>query len=291
VPRPYIARMRPGDPLDPLLLQVLPRQEEIAPQPGFTADPVGDLQAMAIPGLLHKYHGRVLLVATGACPVHCRYCFRRHFPYPSCSAFPARWDEAIEYISAHSSVAEVILSGGDPLMWHNARLAELAARLAEVRHVHRLRVHTRLPVVVPSRVDDGLLRALAGTRLKPVVVLHINHPNELDREVEAAMQRARARGVTLLNQSVLLRGINDSAQTLVTLSERIFAAGALPYYLHLLDRVEGASHFEVQEAEATRLMAEVQRRLPGFLVPRLVREIRGRGSKQQVGAAIGLDNR
>jgi EF-P beta-lysylation protein EpmB len=282
VPRPYIARMRRGDPFDPLLLQVLPLREEVAPQPGFTKDPVGDLEAMAIPGLLHKYHGRVLLVATGACPVHCRYCFRRHFPYASASAFPAHWERAIEYISARSSIAEVILSGGDPLMWHNGRLAELAGRLAKIRHLRRLRVHSRLPVAVPSRIDDGLLDALSGTRLKPVVVLHINHPNELDQDVEEAMRRACARGVTLLNQSVLLRGINDSVQTLATLSERVFAAGALPYYLHVLDRVEGAAHFEVGEAEAARLIEEVQRHLPGFLVPRLVRELRGRGSKQPV---------
>jgi L-lysine 2,3-aminomutase len=286
VPRPYVARMRRGDPRDPLLLQVLARADELAPHPGFTDDPVGDLDAIATPGVLHKYRGRVLLVATGACPVHCRYCFRRHFPYASSSAGRAQWAEALEYISAHPSVVEVILSGGDPLMWSNARLAEFAVRLADIPHVRRLRIHTRFPVVIPSRVDDGLLDAIAGTRLKPVMVLHINHANELDHELEEAMCRTSARGITLFNQSVLLRGVNDSVAALVGLSERLFGAGTLPYYLHLLDRVHGAAHFEVSETEAIRLMAEVQRQLPGFLVPRLVREVQGWGSKQPLSIPV-----
>jgi EF-P beta-lysylation protein EpmB len=280
VPRPYVSRMRRGDPRDPLLLQVLARPDELAPHPGFTSDPVGDLAAVAAPGLLHKYRGRVLLVTTGACPVHCRYCFRRHFPYASTSVGRAQWAGAVEYIRADPSVAEVILSGGEPLMWSNARLAEIARRLAEIPHVRRLRIHTRFPVVIPSRVDDGLLDAIAGTRLQPVMVLHVNHANELDQEVEDAMRRASARGVHLLNQSVLLHGVNDSVPALVGLSERLFGAGALPYYLHLLDRVHGAVHFEVSEIRAVQLMAEVQRQLPGFLVPRLVREVQGRSSKQ-----------
>jgi EF-P beta-lysylation protein EpmB len=280
VPRGYVARMRKEDPKDPLLLQVWPGYQNPSPRPDFSPDPVGDLSAMPVPGLLHKYQGRVLLITTGACPIHCRYCFRQHFPYSSANAAGARWNAALDYIAERPSVSEVILSGGDPLMLSDSRLADLVRALAGIAHVQRVRIHTRLPVAVPSRVADGLLDALAGTRLKPVMVLHANHANEIDQRVETAFARAAARGVTLLNQSVLLRGVNDCAETLVSLSERLFNARVLPYYLHLLDRVQGAAHFDVDEAEAARLMAEVHRRLPGFLVPRLVRERRGASAKQ-----------
>jgi EF-P beta-lysylation protein EpmB len=287
VPRSYVARMRKRDPQDPLLLQVWTSAQEDSWAPGLELDPVGDLKAMPVPGLLHKYYGRVLLTLTGACAVHCRYCFRRHFPYAD--ANPARqvWREALDYVARDETISEVILSGGDPLMLSDRRLSELADALGAVSHLKRLRVHTRLPVVIPQRVDDALLSWLVGQRLKPVLVLHINHANEIDENLRAAMRRLADSGVTLLNQAVLLRGINDSVEALSGLSEALFAAHVLPYYLHLLDRVQGAAHFEVSEDEARRLMAGIQARLPGYLVPRLAREEPGASAKRVI--APGLD--
>jgi EF-P beta-lysylation protein EpmB len=279
VPRGYVGRMRAGDPTDPLLRQVLPLADEDADAPGFVADRVGDLAAMAAPGLLHKYRGRVLLVATGACAVHCRYCFRRHFPYAEASAAGGHWRAALARIAADPSIEEVILSGGDPLTLADGKLAELVQALAAVAHVARLRVHTRLPVVLPERVTPELCALLARSRLQPVVVVHANHANELDARVARAFGALRAAGVTVLNQSVLLRGVNDDVEALCALSTRLFAAGALPYYLHLLDRVQGARHFEVEEARARSLWRQMQARLPGYLVPRLTREEAGAPGK------------
>jgi L-lysine 2,3-aminomutase len=279
VPRPFLARMRRGDPQDPLLRQVLPLGAEARTVGGFVDDPVGDRAALRAQGLLHKYRGRALLVATGACAVHCRYCFRRHFPYSEASATSPRWDPALEYLSGDASVEEVILSGGDPLALSDERLAELAARLAAIPHLRRLRVHTRLPVVLPQRVEDALLDWLTGSRLRPVVVIHTNHAQEIDEAVRAALRRLSTAGVTLLNQAVLLRGVNDTPQALAALSEALFAAGVLPYYLHQLDRVHGAAHFEVDERRACALHEALAARLPGYLVPRLVREVPGAPGK------------
>ena len=279
VPRGYVARMRRHDLSDPLLRQVLPLGAENDAHPGYSPDPVGDLEAQAAPGVLHKYAGRVLLTATGACAVHCRYCFRRHFPYAAANASADRWQGALTYIAADPSVSEVILSGGDPLTLSDRRLAEFATGLAAVPHVARLRIHTRLPVVLPERVNDELLGWLGSTRLQTVMVLHVNHANEIDQVVHAAARRLCAAGVTLLNQSVLLRGVNDDVDTLAALSEALFAAGILPYYLHLLDRVQGAAHFDVDEPTAQAIMRELNARLPGYLVPRLVREIAGTPGK------------
>lgn len=275
VPRGFVARMRKGDPHDPLLRQVLPLAEECLTAEGFGADPVGDLAAMAVPGLLHKYQARVLLTVTGACAVHCRYCFRRHFPYADANPAADRWQAALEYIAGDDSITEVILSGGDPLVLSDRRLAELVRQLEAIPHLRRLRLHTRLPIVLPERVNDELLAWLGDTRLKPVIVVHANHAQELDGPVRAALARLKAAGAELLNQSVLLRGVNDGADALVDLSEALFDAGTLPYYLHLLDKVQGAAHFEVDESVARRLMQELQARLPGYLVPRLVREVPG----------------
>jgi len=279
VPRAYIARMRRGDPHDPLLRQILPLGAELQEAPGFSHDPVGDTKAMAVPGVLHKYQGRVLLLASAACAVHCRYCFRRHFSYTSASLFPGRWAGALDYVAADESINEVILSGGDPLSLHDRRLGELIQGLAQIPHLRRLRIHTRLPIVIPARVTDALVEALTATRLLPVVVVHVNHAQEIDQRVGRAMLALRARRITLLNQSVLLRGVNDSCETLVKLSERLFECGIIPYYLHLLDRVQGAAHFEIPEPLAHRLHAQLQRRLPGYLVPKLVREQTGALSK------------
>ena len=283
VPRGYVARMRPGDPDDPLLLQVLPLGRELEPVPGWGPDPLAEAQASPRPGLLHKYRGRVLLVTTGACAVHCRYCFRRHFPYAEAHpGWSAGWDETLAHVAADPEAREVILSGGDPLTLSDERLAALVARIEAIPHVERLRIHTRNPVVLPERVDDRLLAWLGGTRLAAVVVVHANHAREIDGSVRAAFAKLRGAGATLLNQSVLLAGVNDSAPALADLSEALFEAGAMPYYLHLLDRVAGAAHFDVPEERARRLVGEVAARLPGYLVPRLVREVPGAPAKVTV---------
>ena len=279
VPRGFVARMRRGDPHDPLLRQVLPLAEECLTAPGFAADPVGDDAAMTVPGVLHKYRGRVLLTATGACAVHCRYCFRRHFPYADANPAADRWQAALGYIAGDASISEVILSGGDPLTLSDRRLGELTDALATIPHVQRLRIHTRLPIVLPERVDDGLLAWLGNLRLPGVVVVHVNHANELDAAVKAALARLKDAGVQLLNQSVLLRGVNDSGDALAALSEALFACGVLPYYLHLLDKVQGAAHFDVPESIAQTIATDMRGRLPGYLVPRLVRELSGAPAK------------
>ena len=281
VPESYLVRIRHGDPSDPLLLQVLPQGAEALDDPSFVTDPVGDGDAMAAPGVLHKYQGRVLLITTGACAIHCRYCFRREFPYGTFSA--ARdWQPALDYIRRHRDVTEVLLSGGDPLTLPDPRLADLLHQLEGIPHVRRLRIHSRLPIVLPERVDDGLLSWLGQGRLDQVLVLHANHPRELEAPADAALARLRSTGITLLNQSVLLAGINDDVDTLCQLQEAVFSAGILPYYLHLLDRVRGAAHFEVSEAHARSLHNAMRVRLPGYLLPRLVREVAGAAGKTPV---------
>ncbi|HEX2164949.1 MAG TPA: EF-P beta-lysylation protein EpmB, partial [Thermoanaerobaculia bacterium] len=287
VPRGFVARMRPGDPRDPLLLQVLAAAAEVEPVPGYGPDPLAEAGAQPVPGVLHKYRGRALLVVTGACAVHCRYCFRRHFPYGERGLTRSAEARALAWLAGEPSIDEAILSGGDPLTLPDDRLAGLAARLAEVPHLRRLRLHTRLPIVLPERVDEALLAWLTGTRLAPVVVVHANHAREIDGAVAAALGRLRAAGVPVLNQSVLLAGVNDSADALAELSEALFAAGALPYYLHLLDPVAGAAHFAVPEERARAVHAALAARLPGYLVPRLVREVPGAPGKVPVAAPDG----
>lgn len=279
VPRGFAARMKKGDPRDPLLLQVLPQAIELQQQQGFSANPVGDLEAQVTPGVLHKYHGRALIIATGACAVHCRYCFRRHYPYDEGIASPRQWNRILDYLRADPSISEVILSGGDPLMVNDARLASWLGRLSKIPQLRRLRLHTRLPVVLPERITPELLALLADSPLQNVIVIHTNHPNELSSPVVSALARLRETNSLLLNQAVLLRGINDTVETLASLSEGLFAAGVLPYYLHLLDRVAGAAHFEVAEASAKVLYRQLLVQLPGYLVPKLVREKAGEYSK------------
>jgi EF-P beta-lysylation protein EpmB len=284
VPHSFLARIHPGDPADPLLRQILPVAAELDPAPGFVLDPVGDAQALHRPGLLRKYRGRALLLASGACAVHCRYCFRRHFPYGEQGLAKSAHAEALAALAADPGIEEVILSGGDPLVLPTATLAALLQDLAALPHLKRLRIHSRVPVVAPERLDSDLLDALTATRLRPVVVIHANHPQELEGEaVAAALAGLHQRRLPLLNQSVLLRGVNDCAATLAGLSEALFDHGVLPYYLHLLDRVAGAAHFEVPEAEARALHTELRARLPGYLVPRLVREVAGAPAKVPVG--------
>ncbi|MDH5180094.1 MAG: KamA family radical SAM protein, partial [Gammaproteobacteria bacterium] len=246
----------------------------------FNTDPVGDLAANPVPGLIHKYRGRVLLITTGACAIHCRYCFRRHYPYGEGCAGQSELAAVLAHIAADSTISEVILSGGDPLSLTNNRLLDLLSRLDRIPHIQRLRIHTRLPVVLPERIDDNLLNGLADPADRLVVVLHINHANEIDPTVAAKLGELRRLGITLLNQAVLLSGINDDLTALKTLSERLFSVGVLPYYLHQLDRVQGAHHFHVEKDAAMALMAALRRELPGYLLPRLVEEISGADAKR-----------
>jgi EF-P beta-lysylation protein EpmB len=282
VPLSFVDRMRRGDPADPLLRQVMPLAAELADLPGFGSDPLAERAAFRAPGLLQKYRGRALLIATGACAVNCRYCFRREFPYGE-QLGNAGLNQALEVIAKDAGVEEVILSGGDPLSLSNGRLQAITERLAQIPHVRRLRVHTRLPVVLPSRVDAGLVDWLRRLPWPVVVVLHSNHGNEIDDSLRAACTRLRGAGATLLNQSVLLRGVNDSVAALADLSQRLFEAGVLPYYLHLLDRVRGAAHFDVPEVTAQRLVGELASVLSGYLVPKLVREVPGGPAKITLG--------
>ena len=279
VPRGFAERMQKGNPRDPLFLQVWPSPREGEAARDFVIDAVGDLAKLKAGGIIHKYHGRALVIATGACAVNCRYCFRRHFPYGETRASRNHWRAMLAELAADDSIEEVILSGGDPLSLTDDKLAELAQGLDEIPHLKRLRLHTRQPIVLPERVNEDLLDWLTATRLKPVVVLHANHANEIDGPVAEATARLRAAGIPLLNQAVLLAGVNDTLDVLKSLSERLFDVGVLPYYLHLLDRVQGAAHFEVDEAAGKALVRELAGHLPGYLVPRLVREIAGKPAK------------
>lgn len=285
LPEHLAARLEGRDARDPLVRQFLPAREELDEREGFVADPVGDGPVQRSPGLLQKYRGRALVVATAACPVHCRYCFRREYPYGEASAVN-HWPEALATLRGDPTITEVILSGGDPLSLPNDTFARMVRELEAIPNLARLRVHTRFPTVSPERVDEALLALLAGTRFAPVVVvLHVNHADELDPEVAAAVRRLRATGAVLLCQSVLLRGVNDAEGALADLCEALGALGVVPYYLHLLDRVRGAAHFEVPEAEAVELLRGLTRRLPGYLVPKLVREVAGEPSKSAVPTA------
>jgi EF-P beta-lysylation protein EpmB len=279
-PRGFVARMRPGEPHDPLLRQVLPLASEADQVEGFSADPVQDRKATLLPGLIQKYHGRVLLITTGACAVHCRYCFRRHFPYASAPRSPTAWHPALAHIRSDATIREVILSGGDPLTLVDEQLQALVEQLASIDHVRTVRVHTRLPIMIPERVTDQLLGWLCGTRLTPVVVVHANHPAELDREVGDALLRIVRAGVPVLNQAVLLRGVNDKTATLEELCLRLVDHRVMPYYLHQFDRVQGAAHFEVPLPRACQLVRDLRARLPGYAVPQFVREVPGEPSKR-----------
>ena len=279
VPRPFLSRMRRGDRRDPLLLQVLPLAAEREPRSGWVADPLRESEALAAPALVQKYAGRALLLATGACAVHCRYCFRREFPYAEHGVGREGIDAALAVIAADASLEEVILSGGDPLLLDDERLADLTGRLAAIPSVRRVRIHTRLPVVLPSRVTAELVALLAGLPVPPVVVIHANHPAEIDADVAAALRTLAASRALLLNQAVLLAGVNDAPDALAGLSRRLLDCGVLPYYLHLPDRVAGTAHFDVPEEEALRLHAGLRDTLPGYAVPRLVREVPGETAK------------
>jgi EF-P beta-lysylation protein EpmB len=280
----YIRKMKTGDINDPLLRQVLPLKQETRPciqDPG-TSDPVGDANAMVSRGLLHKYHGRALLVSTAACAVHCRYCFRRNYPYQQSTYNKKALHSLLQYLDEHPEIEEIILSGGDPLTIDNEKLSEIITSLEDIKHIQTLRIHTRLPVVLPNRIDTGLVNILQASRFHVVMVIHANHPNELQTAESDKLHLLHSTGVTLLNQSVLLAAINDDPETLIRLGKRLFQCRTLPYYLHSLDPVNGGMHYEVSKKRAVTLLHQLETRLPGYLVPRLVEEIPGNPSKTAI---------
>ena len=279
VPQAYINKMRHSDKNDPLLRQVFPLIDEGFDVENFIADPVGDNLAVTSPGILQKYQGRALLLTTGACAIHCRYCFRRHFPYGDSNPLASQWQQTLTNIAKDININEVIFSGGDPLSLTDNKLAKLVDDLEKIPHLKRLRIHTRLPVVLPERIDEHLLSWISGSKLQVTMVIHANHANEIDSLVAQALKKLSLAGCQLLNQTVLLKGINDTSQDLYDLSERLSEVGVMPYYLHLLDKVSGASHFDVAEQRGIELIAEIRKMLPGYLVPRLVREQQGEASK------------
>lgn len=279
VPQSFVAKIQKGNPTDPLLQQILPLAVELDEVEGFDIDPLQEKKSNPIPGLLHKYHGRVLLTVTGVCGINCRFCFRREFPYVENNPGSFGWEEVISYIKADTSIQEVIFSGGDPLMANDTILEKLTQKISAIPHVRTLRIHTRMPLVIPERITPELIAWFTGSRLKPVMVIHCNHPQEIDNQVITTLQHLSSKGVILLNQAVLLKGVNDTSEVLCQLSARLFEAGILPYYLHLLDKVRGTAHFEVEEGRARQLINEMTYSLPGYLVPKLVREEPGAKSK------------
>ena len=287
VPAPFLAAMTPGDPTDPVLRQVLASQDERTLTPGFSADPLEEQAHSPVPGLLHKYQNRALLITTGACAVHCRYCFRRHYPYSEGHSGGAQLPAALAYLERETDIEEVILSGGDPLMLDDEKIAALLTALEAIPHLKRVRLHSRTPVVLPQRITEALADRLAASRLQAVLVVHVNHAQELRAGLPERLPALRAAGVTLLNQAVLLRGVNDSLAALTALSDGLFAAGILPYYLHLLDPVAGAGHFAVEEGEAFALYQALCEARSGYLVPKLTREIPGRAGKQSYAPTLG----
>lgn len=275
VPRSFVDCMERGNPDDPLLRQIIPVQQELMDIPGFISDPVGDIAAVAEAGVIHKYQGRVLLITTGGCAVNCRYCFRRNFPYSDFQLTTQRQKQALDYIAEHRDITEVILSGGDPLLLNDQKMESLLHQLQKIPHLKRIRIHSRLPVVLPARITRQLLNCLAGSTKQIILVIHSNHSNELSDQVANACNQLKNNNVTLLNQSVLLKGVNDSAEQLCKLSEKLFSLGILPYYLHLLDKATGTGHFDVRQEDAIQLMKQVKSQLPGYLVPKLVKEVAG----------------
>ncbi|WP_286713189.1 EF-P beta-lysylation protein EpmB [Acinetobacter sp. UBA2581] len=279
VPRAFVSRMQLGNPLDPLLLQVLPHHLELEDHPGFVTDPLGEEQANQQPGVLHKYKSRFLLTLTGACAVHCRYCFRRHFPYQENLPKNEDWINIKQYLESQPDINEVILSGGDPLTLSNRKLKTWIERLESVPHLKFLRIHSRVPIVIPNRIDEELLSMLKNSRLRIILVVHSNHASELDDLTCKQLNQLVQHQITVLNQAVLLKGVNDSAQVLIDLSYRLFDAGVMPYYLHVLDKVRGAHHFDLPAEHINEIYTEVLANLPGYLVPKLVREIAGEKNK------------
>lgn len=279
VPRAFVGKMNAKNPLDPLLLQVLPHHLELEEHPEFVTDPLGEEAANQLPGVLHKYKSRFLLTLTGACAVHCRYCFRRHFPYQENLPKNEDWLNIKNYIEANPNINEIILSGGDPLTLSNRKLALWLERLSSLKQIQILRIHSRVPIVIPNRIDEELISLLKNSRLRIVLVVHSNHASELDDFTCSKLLQLSDHHITVLNQAVLLKGVNDSAQTLIDLSYRLFEARVMPYYLHVLDKVKGAQHFDLESSKIDDIYRDVLANLPGYLVPKLVREIAGEKNK------------
>ena len=282
VPQPFVQLMEYGNPNDPLLKQVLPITSELQVDSNFSTDPVGESSFNPVPGIVHKYRNRVLMIISPNCAINCRYCFRRHFPYDDNRQSKQQWLKALDYLKTKPEINEVIYSGGDPLAANDNFLRWLTGEIESIQHIKRLRIHTRLPVVIPSRIDDQLLNWLSNTRLKPTFVLHINHANEIDTALSQGVNRLKQAGILVLNQSVLLKGVNDTSDQLINLSEKLFDIDIMPYYLHMLDPVQGASHFDVPEDRAVEIFSQIQAELPGFLVPKLVQERAGETSKSLI---------
>lgn len=290
VPRPYLKRIEKGNPNDPLLLQILPIAQEMLEVPGYKQDPLAEQDHNPQKALVHKYQSRVLVISSGTCAINCRYCFRRHFPYADNHLAPSQWESLIAYIEAHPDINEVILSGGDPLMSKDKQLAQRIEAIEALPQIKRIRIHTRLPVVIPSRINDEMINWIKNTRLKVIMVWHINHANEIDDLVIKAANKLTKAGVTLLNQGVILKGINDTANAQVALSEALFEADILPYYMFTLDPVKGAAHFDISLAQAQALMGEVAARLPGYLVPKLAKEVPGQSAKTLFSPLLAQSN-
>ena len=282
VPQHYVQLMEYGNPQDPLLKQVLPIEAELYQDPNFNIDPVNESDYNPVPGIVHKYRNRVLMIISPNCAINCRYCFRRHFPYQENRQSKQQWLQALDYLKTRPEINEVIYSGGDPLAANDNFLSWLTQQIESIKHIKRLRIHTRLPVVIPSRVDNQLLDWLGNTRLKPTMVLHINHANEIDAKLCQAVDQLKSAGITMLNQSVLLKGVNDCSEQLIALSEKLFDTGIMPYYLHMLDPVQGASHFDIPVDQAIEIFSQMQAELPGFLLPKLVQERAGEKSKSLI---------
>ena len=282
VPRAFVEKMEKGNPKDPLLLQVLPLGRELDEVRGYSIDPLGEYRCMPCNGVIHKYRGRLLLIASGSCAINCRFCFRRHFSYENNQLSGDTWDRALGYIASDSSINEVILSGGDPLAANDTRLEKLVNALSDISHVETLRIHTRMPLLIPQRITSRMLQWFTSSRLKPIMVIHCNHANEIDFLVKDALAELRQKGVVLLNQTVLLKDINDSSETLIKLSKKLIQSSVMPYYLHLLDRVQGAAHFNVDEKTARHIVKDMMGKCSGYLVPKLVRDVAGDKSKTYI---------
>jgi EF-P beta-lysylation protein EpmB len=279
VPREFVDRMEKGNLNDPLLKQILPTVDEHIATPDFTHDPVGDLQSMTETGVIHKYQGRVLLITTGSCAINCRYCFRRNFPYGDFQLSSSKYIKAINYIESHQDISEVILSGGDPLLLNDQKLIGLIQKIESIPHIKRIRIHSRIPIVLPSRITTELCEYLLAVKKDIILVVHANHANELNDKVKFACKQLKSANITLLNQAVLLKGINNTVERLSTLHEKLFTFNIMPYYLHLLDKAAGTVHFEVSEDEGILLMNQIKKILPGYLVPKLVKELTGATNK------------
>lgn len=289
VPRAFVQKMQKGNPLDPLLLQVLPHHLELNEQDGFVADPLAERKSNHLTGVIHKYRSRFLLTLTGACAVHCRYCFRRHFPYQENLPKQQDWLNIKQYLEQHPEINEIILSGGDPLSLSNDKLFMWLERLESMAQLNTLRIHSRVPIVIPERLDDELVFRLAQSRLNIVLVVHCNHANEIDEHTGSYLQKLQKSKIHVLNQAVLLKGVNDNLESLVNLSYRLFQYGILPYYLHALDKVQGASHFEVDEQTMYQLYEQLLAQVAGYLVPKLVREHAGQPNKTPLNIIIKGD--